>query len=71
MVDGVLCDGAGTQDFGWSWFPSMGSVRGSETMRLAPDYGGSIASGQLYTRMLTTSQMMGNFRAGQAIAAAQ
>jgi len=63
MVDGVLCDGAGQQDFGWGWFPSLGSVRGASRMAVAPDYGGTIESSRLYDRMLTTSQLVGAFRA--------
>lgn len=59
MVDGVLCDGAGVVDFGWAWFPPLGSVRGGATMRVAPDYTGRVAEGLVWTRMLTTSEMVG------------
>lgn len=68
MVDGVLCDGGGVQDFGWAWFPSLGSVRGARTMAVAPDYAGVVAGGRVYDRMLTTSEMVGAYRAYRAAA---
>ena len=63
QVDGVLCDGAGKVDFGWSWFSSFGSVRGADAMAVATDYGGTLWRGFVYTRMLTTSEQVANFRA--------
>ena len=63
MVDGVLCDGAGLADYGWAWFPAMGAVRGAESMRVGQGYGGAVAAGLVYTRMLTTSEQVGNSRA--------
>ena len=62
MVDGVLCDGAGLQAFGWAWFPPLGSVRGASTMAVAPDYGGKIERARVYNRMLLTSELVGAYR---------
>lgn len=68
MVDGVLCDGAGTEPQGWEWVPKMNaSVRGAPTMRVVPDYAGTVATGHVYARMLTTSEMVGNYRAYAAM----
>ena len=63
MVDGVLCDGGGQQPFGWKWFPALGLVRGGSVMKVGEHYGGKVMRGHVYSRkMLTTSQMVGNFR---------
>jgi hypothetical protein len=64
MVDGVLCDGAGLEEYGWAWFPTLGSVRGGESMAVVPDYGGELLSARVYSRMLTTSEMVSAYRAG-------
>ena len=52
-------------DFGWATFPPMGSVRGADQMVVVPDYGGSIAVGHVYSRALSTSELVATFR-GQA-----
>ena len=43
----------------------MGSVRGADQMVVVPDYGGSIAVGHVYSRALSTSELVATFR-GQA-----
>ena len=63
MVDGGLCDGGGRQPFGWSWFGPLGSLAGSNTMTVATAYGGELRSGHFYSNALTTSQLVGNYRA--------
>ena len=32
MIDGVLCDGGGTEPTGWAWFPPIGAVTGGKAM---------------------------------------
>ena len=62
-----LWQGGGQADFGWSTFPPLGSVRGSDQMAVAPDYGGRIAVGHVYSRALSTSELVGTFRAQAAV----
>jgi len=63
MVDGVLCDGAGERPFGWDWAPALGSVRGSEELRVGVGYGGTVLRAHVFGRqMLTTSQVVGVYR---------
>jgi hypothetical protein len=69
MVDGVLCDGGGTQSTGWEWFPLLNNVSGLPQMAVLPanaDNGPvDLIGGAIYTRMLTTTEMVGNYRTGR------
>ena len=65
MVDGVLCDGGGFEDQGWSWFdPIQASVQGNTKMQISPSYtGGKLLHASIYTRRLSTSELVGSYRA--------
>ncbi|NUQ64094.1 MAG: hypothetical protein HUU20_16590 [Pirellulales bacterium] len=63
VVDGVLCDGGDDRQFGWGRFsPTLRAPNGSATVKVA----GCVRSLRVYTRAITTSQAVGNFRAGLA-----
>jgi hypothetical protein len=66
MVDGVLCDGSGEVDTGWAWFPPLAaSLRGEKTMSIAapvPNSPFKVHSASWWTRMLTTSELVGLYR---------
>lgn len=68
LVDGKLCDGGGAKGWprGWAWFPAeLGSVRGSGRVVVGGGGGGGVVSEvRVWDRALTTSEMVGNWRAG-------
>ena len=65
VVDGVLCDGGSSRDFGWSRFSKeMDDVNGSRELKIAPSLKGRLKSVRLYDRYLRTSEAIGNFQAG-------
>ena len=60
MVDGVLCDGGGVDGSGYKWIdPLMGGVEGGAALSLNSEY---VLKGMLFTRSLTTSEMVGAYR---------
>ena len=63
--DGRLCDGGTKQLQGWTMLPSGGDYNGLKTGTLSnPARGGaSLESMHLYTRVLRTSELVGNWRA--------
>ncbi len=62
VVDGKLCDGGGSRQFGWGRFDAkIGGVNGSDTLRLSPSFAGEILSLRIYNRLLRTSEAVGNF----------
>ena len=64
MVDGVLCDGAANEDTGWKWFPALSAaLRGASTMKVAPSFQGTLLRASWWTRMLSTSELVGMYRA--------
>jgi hypothetical protein len=63
-VDGMLCDGANATR-GWVWSPSLGDITGADTWRVAPDYAGTLISGNVWGRALLSSELVGSFRAGK------
>ena len=65
MVDGFLCDGGGVTGGGFLHLPrELGSVQGSSAkLAVAPSYGGKVKGGHIYTQMLRTSELVGNYRA--------
>eukprot|EP00040_Diaphanoeca_grandis_P019268 m.101663 g.101663 ORF g.101663 m.101663 type:complete len:791 (+) comp27342_c0_seq1:36-2408(+) len=65
MVDGVLCDGGGpATPQGWAWFPPMpDAITGDDKLTLSA-YGGKVDQLRLYSKRLSTSQLVGNYRAG-------
>eukprot|EP01051_Picozoa_sp_SAG22_P001586 SAG22_NODE_63_length_23302_cov_17.506551_18_plen_813_part_00 len=71
VVDGMLCDGGQNATRGWVWAPSLGNVSGARTWRVAPDYAGSGMHGHVWSRALTTSEVVGNFRASKRLSVAK
>jgi hypothetical protein len=48
---------------GWSWFPAMeNAVGGTSKMTVVPNYSGDVKLAMLYTRRLTTSELVGASR---------
>ena len=46
VVDGVLCDGRASRDFGWSRFnKDMGDVNGSRELKIGPSLKGRFEVG--------------------------
>jgi hypothetical protein len=65
IVDGVLNDGGEYRQFGWGRFsPNLYGVGGERSLRIGPNLDGSVNSLRIYDRYLTTSQAIGNYRAG-------
>ena len=61
VVDGQLCDGGPSRQFGWGRYPKpLGDVSGSGKLRIAP----SITKLRLYERYLRTSEAISNFHTG-------
>ncbi len=65
VVDGVLCDGGETRQFGWGRFnPQLRSANGTATLQIAPSLRGQLMNLRVYDRYLLTSEAVGNWRAG-------
>ena len=65
IVDGKLCDGGGTRQFGWGRFsPHLRHANGAETLHIGPSLRGEIKALRIYNRYLRTSEAVGNWRAG-------
>jgi hypothetical protein len=63
VVDGILCDGGTQREFGWGRFnPNLRSANGSPTLRISPQWPGSVTHCRLYGRALTTTEAIGNWR---------
>ncbi|NLT75073.1 MAG: hypothetical protein GXX98_00995, partial [Planctomycetes bacterium] len=64
VIDGKLCDGGQTRQFGWGrfdvdWRPAgLGGL-----LQIAPEFGGRIRHLRTYNRSLRTSESVGNYRA--------
>ena len=66
VVDGVLCDGGSSRQFGWGRFsPNLRYANGSETLRIGPHLHGEVRSLRIYDRYLLTSEAIGNYRSGK------
>ena len=66
VVDGLLCDGGDTRQYGWGRFhPRLRDVNGAPTARVAPTLDGELGAFRIYNRYLLTSEAVGNFRAGR------
>jgi hypothetical protein len=64
LVDGKLCDGGETRQFGWGRFnPNLRDVNGARMLRIGPSLKGRIHGLRLYSRCLRTSEAVGNYRA--------
>ena len=65
MVDGQLCDGGETRDYGWTRFPEgLGDVSGSGLLRAGKMLRGSLRRVRLYDRYLRTSEAVAHYHAG-------
>jgi hypothetical protein len=65
VVDGILCDGGDTRQYGWGRFEGeLGDVRGSGKLRLAPKLDGQLKRVRVYNRYLRTSEAVAHFHAG-------
>ena len=63
VVDGVACDGGGVATRGWAWLPTnLTHVAGSGSFQVGPDYGASIVQGELFSRRLYVSEVVGLYR---------
>lgn len=60
VINGVLCDGGDTRQFGWGRFsPTLRDANGADGARIGP----AVRGLRIYTRPLTTSEAVGNYRA--------
>ncbi|MBC7924875.1 MAG: hypothetical protein H7039_04390, partial [Bryobacteraceae bacterium] len=68
VVDGELNDGGATRQFGWTRIASeldnLSGPNGATTARIAPAVLGEVGVVRFYNRYLTTSEAVGNWRAG-------
>jgi hypothetical protein len=61
VVNGVLCDGGDQRQFGWGRYsPTLRTPNGSALAKL----GASVRWLRIYARAISTSEAVGNFRAG-------
>ena len=61
VVDGQLCDGGESRQFGWGRFnPNYRGPSGGKTLRIGPNVRGRIESLRIYGRALRTSEAIGN-----------
>jgi len=64
IVDGRLCDGGATRQFGWGRFHTkLNDASGGETLHIAPRFA-RIHRLRIYNRYLRTSEAIANHRAG-------
>ena len=65
VVDGRLCDGGESRQFGWGRFsPNLCGANGHRTLRIGPRLIGRVHHLRIYNRCLRTSEAIGNYRAG-------
>lgn len=65
IIDGHFCDGGADRPFGWGRIsPFFEGPNNGEELKVAGSFRGRIESLRLYNRALTTSEAVGNFRAG-------
>lgn len=63
VVDGRLCDGGETRQFGWGRFsPHLRTPQGAATLRIGPALAGRLSLLRIYGRALMTSEAIGNWR---------
>ena len=66
VVDGQLGDGGSSRPFGWAKFSrDLRMVPTTKSLRLAPALHGELGGVRIYNRRLTTSEAVGNWRAGR------
>lgn len=65
VIDGVLNDGGAARQYGWGRIdPALGDVNGLPRVTIAPALYGEVMTLRIYNRALSTSDAVGNFRAG-------
>jgi hypothetical protein len=65
VIDGILCDGGSQRQFGWGRFsPNLRDVNGEKILYLSVAPGVRIQTLRLYDTPLSTSEAIGNYRAG-------
>ena len=65
VMDGVLNDGGAARQYGWGRIdPTIGDLNGLPRVTLAPSLFGEVKTLRFYDRALSTSEAVGNFRAG-------
>ena len=66
VVDGVLCDGGKSRQFGWGRYTgNLGDLSGDKKFRLGANLQGQVDRLRVFSRPLTTSEAVGNFQAGR------
>jgi len=65
IIDGRLCDGGKARQFGWGRFsPNLRDVNGDKILRIGTGLDGWVHHLRIYSRCLSTSQAVGNYRVG-------
>jgi hypothetical protein len=65
VVDGISNDGGAVRQYGWGRFPAnFADINGSPTAQVGPALHGKVRKLRIYDRYLSTSEAIGNFRAG-------
>jgi hypothetical protein len=65
VIDGTLCDGGASRQFGWTHFPpELSDVNGSSRVETAKSLRGELDSLRIYGRHLLASEAIGNYAAG-------
>ena len=66
IVDGQFNDGGAVRDYGWARYPeALNDVNGASVARVAPFLYGELRLLRVYDRYLRTSEVVGNYQAGQ------
>jgi hypothetical protein len=65
IIEGVLCDGGPTRQFGWVRFdPQMDDLNGRKDLLIAPRFSGQVMGLRIYDRCLRTSEAVAHYLAG-------
>lgn len=65
VVDGRLCDGGESRQFGWGRFsPNLRDAFGGDNLHIAPNWAGVIHRLRVYDHCLRVSEAIGNYRVG-------
>ena len=66
VVDGILCDGGESRQFGWGRFnPQLRAVNPNASLRLAPALHGVLSRVRIYDRYLRVSEAVGCYQAAR------
>ncbi len=65
IIDGKLCDGGKSRQQGWSKFSDkLDNINGDGNIKLASSFNGEIKQLRIYSRYLTTSEVISNYNSG-------